>query len=364
MKRMLTVAALCAVPLAACSLLRQGSVAHSQVARSGPAHTFNAPPAPRAFYGRRLEPQASLVLHGAGQSDGSSFAAYTHALQPHRPMLSMSYVDLKDDIPAFFARLRQELALYPDLVIPQIGLAMNAGDSARHYESSVASGSLDPQLAQLCVGLRSLERPAFLRVGYEFNGPWNGYQPSVYIAAFRHIASTIRGCGLDNVALVWNWSPDAELDRQRGGASPASAADRWLAFYPGDAWVDWWALNLFSEQSITSPTTQAFLQSAAEHRFPVMIAESTPKGHSVTEGQSLVDQWYAPYFALIRRSPQIKAFCYIDWDWRAYPQWASWGDARIEDNPTVLAFLRTLLADDLYANSRSSSATLDSLRAR
>ena len=57
-----------------------------------------------------LEPEASVVLHGAGQSDETSFAAYTKVMGPAKPMLSMSYVDLHDDLDAYFARLRAELA--------------------------------------------------------------------------------------------------------------------------------------------------------------------------------------------------------------------------------------------------------------
>jgi hypothetical protein len=323
--------------------------------------------APRAFYGRRLEPQRSVVLHGAGQSDETSFAAYTKAVAPARPMLSMSYVDLRDDLRGYFARLRAELARYPDLIVPQIGLSMNAGEAKKHYEGDVARGVDDARLQQMCAGLRSLNRPAFLRIGYEFNGSWNGYEATSYVGAFRHIASTLRGCGLENVALVWDWSADAELDTEHGGFGSLWSGDpakRYAAFYPGDDAVDWWGLNLFSEESLTAGATKAFLNDAARHRFPVMIGESAPTKHPVSEGRQVVDGWYTPYFKLIRSSPGIKAFCYIDWDWRTYPQWASWGDSRIEDNPDVLRFYRGEVASPLYADARGRSETMQLLRAK
>jgi len=316
------------------------------------------PSVARAFYGRRLEPRESVVLHGAGQSDESSFAAYSKAVSPTRPALSMSYIDLHEDIPNYFTRLGTELARYPDLIIPQIGLSLNAGDAKKHYESAVALGQEDAHLRQLCEGIRSLDRPVFVRVGYEFNGSWNGYSPSSYIAAFRHVAQFIRACGLQNVALVWDWSAGAELDAEEGGASADDASRRYLAFYPGDAWVDWWGLNIFGAASLWSKATSNFLQDADRHRMPVMIGESTPKGHSVIESDRLITAWYKPYFGLIRSSPGIKAFCYIDWDWSIYPQWSDWGDARIEDNPAVLQFYRAELAQKLYANSRDRAATL------
>ena len=314
-------------------------------------------PVPRAFYGRRLEPKEG-VLHGAGQSDESSFAAYTKAVAPARPMLSMSYVDLHDDIPTYFTRLHTELARYPDFIIPQIGLSLNAGEARKHYDSAVATGLEDAHLQQICDGIRSLDRPVFLRVGYEFNGSWNGYSPASYIAAFRHVAQSVRTCGLDNVALVWDWSAGAELDAEEGGASADEANRRYMAFYPGDAWVDWWGINIFGAANLWSKATATFLHDATQHRMPVMIGESTPKGHSVTEGERLVSAWYRPYFGLIRSSPGVKAFCYINWDWSIYPQWADWGDARVEANSDVLKFYRGEVSQALYAGARDRTSTL------
>ena len=136
-----------------------------------------------------------------------------------------------------------------------------------------------------------------------------------------------------------------------------------MAFYPGDAWVDWWGLNIFSAADTWAPTTKTFLADAERHRMPVMIAESTPKGHSVQEGSRVVDAWYKPYFGLIHISPGIKAFCYIDWDWGIYPQWADWGDGRIEADPTVLGFYRSEMRHSLYAGARGRAETLALLRA-
>ena len=318
----------------------------------------------REHYGRRLEPDVSVVLHGAGQSDEVSFAAYTKAMGAARPMLSMSYVDLHDDLGAYFLRVRNELARYPDLVIPQIGLAMNEGESGRHYEGSVGRGVEDARLKQLVAGLQSLGRPVFLRIGYEFNGSWNGYKAVDYVAAFRRIAEMLRGAGLENVALVWDWSADAELDAEHASWMKREPVSRYAAFYPGDDVVDWWGVNLFSEESLHADATKAFLQDAGRHRFPVMIGESAPRGHPVSEGQGAVDHWFKPYFALIRQSPGIKAFCYIDWDWRRYPQWADWGDSRVQNDPVVLGFYRGEIADKLYADARGRAETMRLLRAR
>ncbi len=301
-----------------------------------------APIQPRAFYGRALEP-VDTILHGAGQSDRASFDRYSSATRTH-PRLFMTYVDLRDDLPAAFARLRSDLDHFDTQeheTLPQIGLSLNRGNATAHYEAETANGADDAAVAQFCDGLRSLHRPAYVRMGYEFNGVWNGYQPATYVAAFRRIAYALHRCG--NVATVWNWSPDAELDAQAAGYSAATFPDRLREFYPGDDAVDWWALNLFTPQGITAAATHVFLQEAADSKHPVMIAESSPKGFNTTDA-AVRDAWFAPYFGLLRAHPNIKAFCYIDWNWAAYPQWADWGDGRIEQSPDLLGWYRQQLA--------------------
>ncbi|MHB1023043.1 MAG: glycoside hydrolase family 26 protein [Acidobacteriaceae bacterium] len=310
-----------------------------------------AKPDPKpAFFGRRLEPRSAVVLHGAGQSDDATFEDYSQVMGATRPMLYMSYVDLKDNLQNYFAGLHATLERYPDFIIPQIGLSLNQGQAATHYEDQVAAGALDNQLALLCTGLQSLDRPVFLRIGYEFNGQWNGYEPASYIAAFRRIVTTLRACHLNAVAAVWDFAPDGQ-------------DLNYMRYYPGDDVVDWWAVNLFSESSFTSTDTQRFLDDAESRRFPVMIGESTPRFHSVTEGQSVIDQWYQPYFQLILSHPQIKAFCYINWNWAKYEQWADWGNARIQDDPTVLAFYKQELSKAAYASAGDRKYTLDLLGA-
>jgi hypothetical protein len=153
----------------------------------------------------------------------------------------------------------------------------------------------------------------------------------------------LRECSPETAA-VWDFTPDTPN------------AD-YASFYPGDDWVDWWAINLFLEEDFDAASTRRFLRDALAHRFPVMIGESTPRGHPVTEGERVVNGWYRPYFDLLRSTPQVKAFCYIDWDWRLYPQWADWGDARIEDDPAVLAYYRREAGQPLYRSATSEAAT-------
>ncbi len=186
----------------------------------------------RPYFGARLEPKDGRVLIGAGQCP-EGFKDYYDSIGTNKPVVYMTYMKLNAaNISERFAKLKEELEKYPQtFLIPQIGLSMTGSRKPEeHYEHKVAAGEFDAQIDQFCEGLKSLSRPVFLRIGYEFNGHWNGYKPATYKAAFRHVTGTIRKAELENVATVW---------------CLGSGAKNWdfISFYPGDDVVDWWGKN-------------------------------------------------------------------------------------------------------------------------
>jgi len=307
---------------------------------------------PRLNFGRRLEPIGDVVLHGAGQSP-EAFRQYFGAIGERKPALSMTYVDLRDDLSAYFQSLDQELDQYlPWSVVPQIGLIMTGGADTdhhpeQHYEHDVAAGRYDDQIETFCAGLRRLNRPAYVRIGFEFNGSWFGYQPEPYKAAWVRIVSALRRHALDDVAAVWCYYP---LPSQR--EHPAGVDRDYVAYYPGDEHVDWWAIDLFDAGPYTSDNALAFLADARSRGYPVMIGESTPRWvGGVQGGEATWNAWFVPYFDFIRTQPAVKAFCYISWDWTEYPIWQVWGEARMWANPIVLERYQRELADPLFCHA-------------
>lgn len=76
--------------------------------------------------------------------------------------------------------------------------------------------------------------PIFLRFANEMNGnwvPWHG-DPALYIEKFRLVTNVFRAEGADNVAMVW--------------APNDIPVDNIEAYYPGDAYVDWVGVSLYS----------------------------------------------------------------------------------------------------------------------
>jgi hypothetical protein len=95
--------------------------------------------------------------------------------------------------------------LYPGAKL-QIGLQLpqnNATDLQK-----VGNGQYDDKIRRLARAYKNLKQDIFLRIGYEFNGPWNGYNPTAYINAYRRVVDIFRAEGVTNVAFVWNsWTP-------------------------------------------------------------------------------------------------------------------------------------------------------------
>jgi hypothetical protein len=298
---------------------------------------------PRLNQGALLEPQGKII-NGAGQ-DLAAYKKYWNVMHTQdKPLMYMTYIGLRDVTPDWADGLKSDLMSNPGkFQVPQIGLSMTAdGTPSSHYEQDVAAGLYDDQITMFIDGLQSLAIPAYVRIGYEFNGvAWNGYVPATYKSAFIHITTMLRTRGLE-VATVWDLAMDGVMN--------------FMDYYPGDEYVDWWAINLFSASHFTDANAVSFLNSARNHSKPVMIGETTPRNVGVLNGQQSWDQWFAPFFTFIHSHPEIKAFNYINWNWSQYPQWANWGDARLEQNTIVGNHFANEMDSTAYLHATSESA--------
>jgi hypothetical protein len=87
------------------------------------------------------------------------------------------------------------------------------------------SGHLIEELAAFLEEFK--DRKFLLRIGYEFEGSWNGYDPQAYITSFRMIVDGLKGHGLTNFTTVMQ------------SASAMLEIKVWEDFYPGDEYVGW-----------------------------------------------------------------------------------------------------------------------------
>jgi len=290
---------------------------------------------PRAEYFQRLEPKGKILV-GAGQASFSAFDDFIKASD------SIVYPDIYMDYAGLDIFKKEKIKYsinkwmaYPFKIIPQIGLAMtHDGDPEKHFEQQVAKGLLDSNIEAFANEISKYPGKVMIRIGYEFNGHWNGYKPDSFKLAYIRVANVLRRVMNNRVALVWCMALDG--DRHD-----------YMNFYPGDEFVDWWSVDVFGEKHFTHPALKPFLASAHKHKKPVLIGESTPRKLSVQLGKESVQKWFYPYFKLMATNPGIKGFSYIYWDW-SKTRWADWGNGRFGENPETKKFMIGELTNEIF----------------
>lgn len=230
-----------------------------------------------------------------------------------------------------------------------------------------ATARLDAVIDELGAIIAAFGDPVFIRLGFEFNGSWNGYTTGVYPRAFRKVVERFRAAGVTNAAYIWCYEPDGPDDFD-------AVLDGESAWYPGDDVVDWFGLDLFGPEHFAAPTSPrargdsayerslCFLEMAASHGKPVMLSENAAVKAHVTadvddpgfvDGTSDWETWFGPFFAFIVNHPLIKGFLYMNQDYRnsVYDLENGWGDCRIETNSYILDHYREMLRDERFVHA-------------
>lgn len=321
--------------------------------QAGCGNQGTAPPA-------KFEPADGLVYHGVGQYP-QGVDEYDAAMPDStRPLLVKLYVDIPGSRGQNYDALRQALARekaigrFPEL---SIGFHDGRGSTDSVIAMTTQHDAIIDSIAKIC---KEYGSRMFLRPGFEFNGPWNAYHPYLYVTAFRKIINRFDAMGAgDSVAIVWCYYPgNAPNDFD----STDARGPRW---YPGDAYVDWFGLDLFNSTDFdpaqpdsvrgaisTKGKSERFLAMARAKGKPVLLSETSAKGVNITadpqDGGADWSIWFAPFWSFIGSHPEIKGFCYINWDWRAYPTWSDWGNARIDSNSYILMKYREEMRKPKY----------------
>ncbi|MCG8528595.1 MAG: hypothetical protein MI748_19615 [Opitutales bacterium] len=304
----------------------------------------------RNYYGARLEPEKT-VLHGAGQ-DFESYHRYSELMgSGKRPSVYMTYIGLTrtdGGVEEWCTRTEKEGR---DAKVPieylQIGVNMTGGNDTGEGEATlVGRGDFDTNIARFLDTLEAIGLPAYLRIGYEFEGSWNNYTPEGFKAAWIRITREVRKRHMV-AATVWC---------SAGNSAGPKPLEEVMTYYPGDEWVDWWGVDIFDAEEILSDWTMAFMDAAHAHQKPVMLGETTPRYVGVENGQQSWDGWFRDFFTLIRKRPEIKSFCYINWDWYYWSealgfQWHDWLDARLERNELVASLYLEEMNKELYQHA-------------
>ena len=208
-------------------------------------------------------------------------------------------------------------------------------------EDEVADGTHDALIDELGRFLTEYKnRPFLLRIGYEFEGLWNHYDPEHFKAAFRRIVDKLQAAGVTNFATVM------------ASSSVNTPYETWERYYPGDDYVDWVGYSYWGGDSTDGPS----LQFARDKGKPVFIAESAPRGHFLDQedGRAVWKEWFEPFFRHIQEnSDVIRAFSYIDCNWDVQPMWkgGEWGNTRLEANEFIKGRWLEMMQDPEFVNA-------------
>jgi hypothetical protein len=241
----------------------------------------------------------------------------------------------------------------------QIGLWLNGTIGCQN----ILNGRLQEQIQELfhyCIVATANKNKTtrrvskiYLRLGYEFDNPQFGYSdaPNIYQQSFRYIIHecytlySYEKCR-SRIDFVWHsWAASLlPVDESIPSTIVVSLDD----YYPGDDYVDWVGISLFS-QLYTDATTPAHITPlgnmrtvqyvctfAQDHNKPIMIAESTPFG-GIDQLHDPWQDWFVPILHLIDEY-NIRMWSYIYCIWNHIPMWnnTGFGDSRLEQNHTIL----------------------------
>ncbi len=290
-----------------------------------------------------LIPPAGFAWHGVGQ-DPLGIAEYIGAVGPElRPAIVSAYTAIHPLWTSFAqwrGYTRDELVAqfeaYPDCIHH---LAVPMGVSRPNEKSTpwtcldlIIKGSLDTHLRDLARLVGQLRHPVLLRPGFEFNGDWNGYDPALYIPAFRRVVDVMRDVAGERIAWVWH------------GVTHTPGLPEWMRWYPGDDYVDWFGLSTFSQGHLGDVKGGAWIRDAEAHGKPLMICESTPMKFDIaTQADEAWAGWYAHLFDFVARYNACRAFVYINQNLAQWPMWKDFGDSRLHRSPAVLKRYRAAL---------------------
>jgi hypothetical protein len=193
--------------------------------------------------------------------------------------------------------------------------------------SYTVQGYYDKVLKKYAKWAKSVNRPIYLRIGYEFDGVHNELNPDEYVEAYKYIVNFFRKQKVENIAYVWH-----------SYASEPYKSHPVSDWYPGDAYVDWVGVSVFGHayNKDFGVYCNKVLDFAKTHKKPVMIAESSPIQGIPTENPEVWDDWFVNFFSFIYNK-NIKAVSFINENWQDLniPGIGEWKDARLSNNQNV-----------------------------
>ena len=270
--------------------------------------------------------------------------------------------------------MNSQLALdtYPNSVL-SLGLGFVEGNQhgddldRNASQQDLLNGVFDDHIDQIGnFALSNADQPIFVRIGYEFDGPWNAYNADTYRAVYRYMVDRWRAMGVENMAYVWQSAT--------WGATDPNGIQ---AYYPGDEYVDYVGLSFFFfDQNFNRPNLDAILEFARSKNKPIQMSEVSAQYYDFDEGnfyplenlgnpefrggQGIWDEFFEGQLLpfVKNNSDVIRQVAYINANWRVQDLWRCqsatncpngfWGDTRIEANDVIASNWANEISDSSF----------------
>ena len=201
-------------------------------------------------------------------------------------------------------------------------------------EAAIAAGNADDAIQELADFLNTYsDTPFLIRIGYEFDGAHNAYDPEPFKAAWKRIVNMLDDEGVTNFATMLH------------AVTNNTTATIWNLYYPAtdnnrDSYVDWLGFSYFAGPLNNDDNALRFARQVGK---PLCICESSPVNFDVeTQTAEVIwNGWFAPYFEYVEANTDvIKAVAYINLDWPSQGLWQtgffSTTDATLQKSPNLL----------------------------
>ncbi|WP_127583927.1 stalk domain-containing protein [Paenibacillus koleovorans] len=214
----------------------------------------------------------------------------------------------------------------------------------------------DAYLRQWALAAKEAGIPIFLRYACEMNGDWTPWvsDTQTYIEKFRIVANVMHELA-PNVAVVW---------------SPGDVPKYTMAnYYPGDAYVDWVGVSLYTEpyshgdpnvsmQASTPIEKLDELYKLYADRKPIMLSETAVSNHTNVDGKSHTE--YALlnlerlYKIMPLKYPRLKAITYFNVDLRGRESQNSYS---VSSNEQTMKLYKELIQDPFFLTHVQTGVT-------
>jgi|GEM_PF-1950818 len=316
-----------------------------------------------SFFGLLLFPSRAASL---SQED---LSGYTNAkYEPVKGVYLGAYIDqaywIKRDIKAFNERVGKKHASFFRYVtygqpfpekwvaevvaagaVPQIAWEPNKG--LEHVQDDEYLRSFARQAGETGV-------PIFLRYASEMNGDWCAYSgdPELYIEKWRLVHRVMEE-EAPNVAMVWTvfTNPQGNI----------------LQYYPGDEYVDWVGVNVYSVLYYNAnPETPSLVRDPIElldfvyknfsERKPIHISEWAAVNYTVADnkdhGDFAREMIRRMYEGIKKERPRVKAIYYFDANiMETAPAGRRIRDYSVSRKDEILKTYQEIISDDYYLSA-------------